>query len=254
MISSHNKRTLRSEKTYIQNIHPKMSVSAENSTNLSEPYGAKEIDANDDGFSPELIEERIKANLELLNDYILTRTQLLNQLIQDNSAKITPTAGSRTQRPQTGPSRNRETGVSITSPDSMRFSFHVIILDYVFGFTDSHPWSCIWFQGYIPWSTMAHWYHAMVIECFSAWRAMSFWWIMDDYLWMVNLGIISVTRRLFFTGCNWLFESSLSGWLHIYAEFLEKDLYTQNSAEHEFDIYVRPNKKSLWPCLFLILS
>ena len=34
-------------------------------------------------------------------------------------------------------------------------------------------------------------YHAMIMECLSARRAMSHGLIIDDYLWMVNLGFHS---------------------------------------------------------------
>ena len=90
-------------------MHPKMSVNAKYATNTSEPYDTEKIIENNDQISSELIEENIRANLEPLNEHIFTIIQLLNQLIQNNSAKTTPTAGSCTHRPQTGISQNRET-------------------------------------------------------------------------------------------------------------------------------------------------
>ena len=57
-----------------------MSVNAGNATNASEPYDAEETNASNDRSSPELIEERIRANLEHLNKQILTLNQLLNQM------------------------------------------------------------------------------------------------------------------------------------------------------------------------------
>ena len=57
-------------------------------SNASEQLGAEDISANFDRISPKLIDKRFKANLELLNEYISTLTQLLNQLVQDNSAKL----------------------------------------------------------------------------------------------------------------------------------------------------------------------
>ena len=81
--------TLRTDKTYRQSVHPKMSVNTENTADLSEKPGAKEVDGNINRMSPELIKERIKANLEHLNEQISTLTHLLNQLIQDNWAQVT---------------------------------------------------------------------------------------------------------------------------------------------------------------------
>ena len=93
-----------------------MSVNAENTANAFETYEAEKNSANSKKISTELIEERIRANLKPLSEQISTLTQLLNQVIQDNSAQTTPTAGSRTHRPQTGPSLNREIETSRISP------------------------------------------------------------------------------------------------------------------------------------------
>ena len=109
---SQSNRTVRNNKMYDQNIHPKLSVNEEKATNASKKYDAEEINISKDQISPELIEEKIRANLEPLNEQILTLSQLLNQLIQDNSAKATPMAGSQTHRWQTGLSLARETRVS----------------------------------------------------------------------------------------------------------------------------------------------
>ena len=103
-------RTLRSGTTYSQSLHPRMSINAENISNVFETYNAEEITANNDRSSSELTDERIRTNLEPLNEQTLT--QLLNQLIEDNLAKSTPTAGSRTNRPQMRPPLNREIGKS----------------------------------------------------------------------------------------------------------------------------------------------
>ena len=54
------------------------------------------------------------ANLELLNEPILTLTQLLNQLIQENSVCNSPTADPRTPRH----SLSGEAGTSRTLPRS----------------------------------------------------------------------------------------------------------------------------------------
>ena len=102
-------------------MHPKMPVNAENATNASQSYDAEEINADNDQISTELIEERIRAHLETLNEQIMTLTQLLNQLIHVNylKEKTTPTASSHTHRPPAALSLDSETGVSRTSPDTI---------------------------------------------------------------------------------------------------------------------------------------
>ena len=91
-----------------------MSVNTENTADASETRGAKEMYKSIHRASPELIEERIGADLEPLSEQIATLTQLFNQLVQDNSAKTPPTAGSRTLRSRTGPSFKRESGDTST--------------------------------------------------------------------------------------------------------------------------------------------
>ena len=63
-----------------------MYVNAKNATNAFKLCKAEKIDANTDRISLELVEERIRANLE----QILTLVQLINQLTQDISVKTTP--------------------------------------------------------------------------------------------------------------------------------------------------------------------
>ena len=60
-------RTLKSGKTYYQNIHPEMYVSAENSTNATEQSDANENIGTNAWISTELVMENIKANLEPLS-------------------------------------------------------------------------------------------------------------------------------------------------------------------------------------------
>ena len=55
------------------------------------------------GVSTDLTDKKIKVRKETLNAQISTLTQLLNQLIQDNSARNSPTTGPRTQRKQREP-------------------------------------------------------------------------------------------------------------------------------------------------------
>ena len=99
-----------------------MSVNAENFTNASEQPDAENNNAIQNRISPDLIEERIWANFEDLNQQILNPTQLLNVLMHNNSANITPTASSRAHRPQTRPSFHRKARAARTSPDLCKFS------------------------------------------------------------------------------------------------------------------------------------
>ena len=85
-------------KTYSNILHPKMSVSAEKTNYTSALRDPERIEESTNGIAYELMEERIKANLKLLNKQIYTLTQLLNQFIQKVSARNSPTAVTRTQQ------------------------------------------------------------------------------------------------------------------------------------------------------------
>ena len=78
-------RTLRSGKTSSQRVHSKKSVNTENIADASETCGAEEINGSISRILHELIEEKVRANLEPLRVQISTLTKLLNQLIQDYS-------------------------------------------------------------------------------------------------------------------------------------------------------------------------
>ena len=60
-------KTLRNEKTYSTISYPKIFVSAENTTDTSGPCNPKHIKEPSNGISHEMIEKRIKANLERTN-------------------------------------------------------------------------------------------------------------------------------------------------------------------------------------------
>ena len=98
---SHDYRTLASSKTDSLNSHLKMSVNAEHSGDAPVARDSKRADEPITRVSPDLIEEKIKANFEPLTEQISTLTQLLNQLTQENSTRISPTAGPSTHRTQT---------------------------------------------------------------------------------------------------------------------------------------------------------
>ena len=114
---SSDRRTFRSGKTHSQTLHPKMSINTEKTADASEICGTQEIDKSIKRISSELIEKKFRPKLNLLNGHISIFTQLLNQLIQDKSAKTTPTAGTRAHGPQMGLQFDRSTGAFRTSPD-----------------------------------------------------------------------------------------------------------------------------------------
>ena len=96
-----------------------MSLYTENTADASETRVAEKIDKNINRESLELIDKRIRANLEALNVQFSTLTLLPNQLMQNNLVKTAPTAGSRTHRPQMGFSFNREPVASRNWPDAV---------------------------------------------------------------------------------------------------------------------------------------
>ena len=99
MSFSHSSRTIKSGKTYMQAIRLNMSLNVKNLNNASKLFDNEENNINDDRISPELIEERLRENLEPFKEQFSYTTQLLNQLIYDNSAKTTPKEGPHAHRP-----------------------------------------------------------------------------------------------------------------------------------------------------------
>ena len=99
MSFSHSSRTIKSGKTYMQAICLNMTLNVKNLNKASKSFDNEENNISDDRISPELIEERISENLEAFKEQFSYTTQLLNQLVYDNSAKTTPTEGPRAHRP-----------------------------------------------------------------------------------------------------------------------------------------------------------
>ena len=73
-----------------------MSVNIENTIGATEISDAERTDKTMTIVSSDLIEEKVRANLEPLNDQKSTLTQLLNQLIKDSLAETAPTAAPHT--------------------------------------------------------------------------------------------------------------------------------------------------------------
>ena len=93
--------TLRSGNTYKQGIRPEMSVNGENISNTSDESHIEENDKGNERVTSETVEEKIRANLEALNEQISNNTKFLHQLMNDHSAKSTPMAGSGTNQSHT---------------------------------------------------------------------------------------------------------------------------------------------------------
>ena len=93
---------LRNGGTHSESLNPKISVNVENIADAPESESER-TDEPVTGDWTDLIKNRIKANLDLLNAQISTLTQLLKQLVQDNSALNSPTAGPCTHPTQPEP-------------------------------------------------------------------------------------------------------------------------------------------------------
>ena len=72
-----------------------MSTHGDENTGKAETGMIEGSERNSTRFSPELVDERIKASLESLHPQITALTEMVNRLIQSNSAKEVTTASSR---------------------------------------------------------------------------------------------------------------------------------------------------------------
>ena len=99
MSFSYKFRTLRSGNSYNSRMQPEISTHEDETTEIETGI----IESNEKNrmrFSPELVDERIKASLEPLHAQVIARTEMMKRLIQSNSAKETTTASSRGTRHQ----------------------------------------------------------------------------------------------------------------------------------------------------------
>ena len=93
-----------------------MSARAQNITNVSASSKPEHIGEPTNWIPHHLIEEGTKANLGPLNEQISTLTRLLNQLIQESSARNSPTADTRTMQTRARRSPSTEVGISRALP------------------------------------------------------------------------------------------------------------------------------------------
>ena len=99
MIFSYKFKTLKSGNSYNLGTQPEMSAHKGETTEVKTRI-IECSEKNSMTFSPELVDERIKASLELLHAQITALTEMMDHLIQSYSAKETTTASSRGSRHQ----------------------------------------------------------------------------------------------------------------------------------------------------------
>ena len=87
-------RTLRGDNCYTLKPRTGMSAHKELQNETTEMHSVERLDEAITEFSPDMIEEKIKANLEPLQAQVITLTQMINKRIQDSSTSTNPEAGS----------------------------------------------------------------------------------------------------------------------------------------------------------------
>ena len=117
-------RTLISGIIYILKACPEMSAHQEQPNTASESHTAERIEEAVTEFSPDIIKERIKANLEPLHAQINILTQKMYKLFQGNSARTISAVGLRDHRfPSESPLTDRPSTsrtLSLESPPDTR--------------------------------------------------------------------------------------------------------------------------------------
>ena len=92
---SYKFKTLRSGNSYDSRAQSEMSAHEDEATGELETGTIEGNEENSVRFSPELVDERLKASVEPLHAQISALTEMMDRLIQNNSAKETTTASSR---------------------------------------------------------------------------------------------------------------------------------------------------------------
>ena len=95
MSISYKFKTLRSGNSHNSRTQPKMSTCRDENTGEAETGMIEVSEENSTRFSPELVDEKIKASLEPLHAQISALTQMMDSLIQSKSAKESTTASFR---------------------------------------------------------------------------------------------------------------------------------------------------------------
>ena len=100
MSFSYKSETLRSGNTYDSRALIEMSAHEEDVTEGTELNTNDENEENSVRFSPEMVDERIKENLETLHAQVFALTEMIDRLIQGDSVKEFITASTRELRNQ----------------------------------------------------------------------------------------------------------------------------------------------------------
>ena len=103
MSFSYRFKTLKNGNSYDLRTQPEMSVHEEEATGEVEAGTIESNEENSIRFSPDLVDERIKASFEPLHAQIFALTEMMDCLIQSNSAKDTTSASFRETRHQYDP-------------------------------------------------------------------------------------------------------------------------------------------------------
>ena len=93
-------KTLTGGNSYDSRTQPEMSSHEDEATGEVETGIIESNEENSMRFSPDLVDEKIKASLEPLHAQISAPTEMMDHLIQSNSTEETTTAGSRGTRHQ----------------------------------------------------------------------------------------------------------------------------------------------------------
>ena len=95
MTFSYKFKTLRGGNSYDSRSQPEKSAHGDENTGEAETGIIEGSEENSMRFSPELVDERIKASLEPLHAQITALTEMMDRLIQSNLANETTTVSSR---------------------------------------------------------------------------------------------------------------------------------------------------------------
>ena len=99
MSFSYNIKKLRTGNSYDSRTQPEISAHEDETTEV-ERGTIEGSEENNMRFSPQLVDERIKASLEPLHEQISALTEMMDRLIQSNSVKDTTMVSSRETRHQ----------------------------------------------------------------------------------------------------------------------------------------------------------
>ena len=100
MSFSYKFKTLRNGKSYDSRAQPELSAHEEEATGEVETVTIGSNEESGIRVSPDLVDERIKASVEPLHAQISALTEMMDRLIQSNSAGESTTASSRKTRHQ----------------------------------------------------------------------------------------------------------------------------------------------------------